>query len=50
MEIVITTLTSKFTPPNLVKGFLNPSFLLTFSGTLGRTIGCLSITIVTLIS
>jgi hypothetical protein len=48
MEVAVTTLTAKFTPPNLTKGFLNPSFLLTFAGTLGRTIGCLSITIANL--
>lgn len=45
MEVAITALTAKFTPPNLLKGNLNPSFLLTFAGTIGRTIGCLAITL-----
>lgn len=45
MEVVITALMAKFTPPNLIRGLLNPSFLLTFAGTIGRTLGCLSITL-----
>jgi hypothetical protein len=45
MEFAITTLTAKLTPPNLMKGIFNPSFLLTIAGTVGRTIGCFSITI-----
>jgi hypothetical protein len=49
MEVSITTLTAKFTPPNLLKGLLNPSFLLTFAGTIGRTIGCLTITLADLV-
>ncbi|CDW89208.1 major facilitator superfamily [Stylonychia lemnae] len=45
MEVAIAALTAKFTPPNLQKGLMNPSFLLTFAGTIGRTIGCLAITL-----
>ena len=45
MEVAITTLTAKLTPPNLLKGPFNPSFLLTFTGTIGRTLGCLTITL-----
>ena len=45
MEFAITTLTAKLTPPNLMKGIYNPSFLLTIAGTIGRTIGCFSITL-----
>eukprot|EP00347_Sterkiella_histriomuscorum_P006843 403351220 len=45
MEVAIAALTAKFTPPNLQRGNLNPSFLLTFAGTIGRTLGCLIITL-----
>lgn len=45
MEVCITALVAKFTPPHLLKGLLNPSFLLTFAGTVGRTIGFLTITL-----
>lgn len=48
LDVAITTLASKFTPPNLVRGVFNPSFLLTFAGTIGRTLGCFSITLANL--
>jgi len=49
MDYPITALTAKFTPPHLGKGILNPSFLLTFAATFGRTIGCLTITLADLV-
>ena len=49
MEFAITTLTAKLTPPHLMKGSLNPSFLLTFAGLIGRTLGCFSISLVDLV-
>lgn len=45
MEVAIAALTAKFTPHHLIKGNLNPSFLLTIAGTAGRTLGCLIITL-----
>lgn len=45
MEFSVTALTARLTPPNLLKGIFNPSFLLTFAGTIGRVIGCLTITL-----
>ena len=50
MEVAVTTLTAKYTPPNLHKGYLNPSFLITFAGTLGKTFGCLTITLADLVA
>lgn len=43
-EVAITTLTANAAPAELYHNRLKPSFLLTFSGTLGRTFGCLQMT------
>lgn len=45
MDIAITSLTAKVTPPSILRSYFNPSFLITFTATLGRTVGCFSITL-----
>lgn len=45
MDVAITALISKFTPPNIIRGAFNPSFLLTVFGNIGRMFGNLTITL-----
>lgn len=45
-EVAITNLSANVAPRHLYQQKLNPSFMLTFSGTVGRTLGCLMLTLV----
>ena len=50
MEVAITNLTANVVPPHLYRSRFNPSFMLTFTGLVGRFIGCMLLPVIDYLS